>query len=298
MGSLWKQIYRYTHPRDYRHSENLWPHVKIMRAPEGHIRSLTWKGRQIAIEDLTMLRASHPGPLAIVATGPSVKTLDTKKLAQFTALGVNGAYHLRDRVKFSYYVIVDRDFVKSRQEIVRQVIENRDLLLFITVHCLHDIFCALGNEAVKCRLAIIEDVRHKVFQPGVAPADYAVASQRLSGLSIDPENSAIGFCRDIRHGVIDAGTVAYWALQIAYYLGAKTILIAGVDMTNFSSPRFYENEADIMPSLLESHFLSLIKPSFTHASRIMKEDDIVVYNLSPDSALENEIFKKVSLNDL
>ena len=53
-----------------------------------------------------------------------------------------------------------------------------------------------------------------------------------------------------------------------------------------------------MPSLLESHFLSLIKPSFTHASRIMKEDDIVVYNLSPDSALENEIFKKVSLNDL
>lgn len=298
MGSLWKQIYRYTHPRDYRHSENLWPHVKIMRAPEGHIRSLTWKGRQIAIEDLTMLRASHPGPLAIVATGPSVKTLDTKKLAQFTALGVNGAYHLRDRVKFSYYVIVDRDFVKSRQEIVRQVIENRDLLLFITVHCLHDIFCALGNEAVKCRLAIIEDVRHKVFQPGVGPADYAVASQRLSGLSIDPENSAIGFCRDIRHGVIDAGTVAYWALQIAYYLGAKTILIAGVDMTNFSSPRFYESEADIMPSLLESHFLSLIKPSFTHASRIMKEDDIVVYNLSPDSALENEIFKKVSLNDL
>ncbi|HIH9479506.1 TPA: hypothetical protein ACYU75_002913, partial [Klebsiella variicola subsp. variicola] len=25
MGSLFKQIYRYTRPRAYRHNENLWP---------------------------------------------------------------------------------------------------------------------------------------------------------------------------------------------------------------------------------------------------------------------------------
>lgn len=298
MGSLWKQIYRYTHPRVYRHSENLWPHVKIKRAPEGHISSLVWKGRPVAIEDLSMLRASHHAPLTIVATGPSVKTLDTQKLSQFSSLGVNGAYHLRDRIKFDYYVIVDRDFVADRQEIIKQVIQDRELLLFITVHCLHDIFSALGCEAVKCRLAIIEDVRHKIFQPLIKPADYAAKSSLIPGLIVDPANSQIGFCRDIRHGVIDAGTVAYWALQIACYLGAKTILIAGVDMTNFSSPRFYENETDVMPSLLETCFLSLIKPSFSHASRIMKEENIVVYNLSLDSALESEIFEKVSLNDL
>lgn len=298
MGSLWKQIYRYTHPRVYRHSENLWPHVKIKRAPEGHISSLVWKGRPVAIEDLSTLRGSHRDALTIVATGPSVKTLDAQKLSQFSSLGVNGAYHLRDRIKFDYYVIVDRDFIADRQEIVRQVIQDRDLLLFITVQCLHDIFCALGYEAVKCRLAIIEDVRHKIFQPLIKPADYAAKSSLISGLVVDPANSQIGFCRDIRHGVIDAGTVAYWALQIACYLGAKTILIAGVDMTNFSSPRFYESETDVMPSLLETCFLSLIKPSFLHASRIMKEENIVVYNLSPDSALESEIFEKVSLNDL
>ncbi|RPE00994.1 sugar glycosyltransferase [Candidatus Pantoea deserta] len=298
MGSLWKQIYRYTHPRSYRHSENLWPHVRITRAPEGHIRSLVWKGKPIAIEDLSALRGTHREPLAIVATGPSVKTLDKQKLSQFTSLGVNGAYHLRDRIKFDYYVIVDRDFVADRQEIVRQIVQDRDLLLFITVQCLHDIFCALGSDAVKCRLAIVEDIRHKVFQPLVKPADYARKSQQLSGLVVDAENSEIGYCRDIRQGVVDAGTVAYWALQIAHYLGAPTILIAGVDMNNFSSPRFYENAADVMPSLLETCFLSLIKPSFSHASRIMKEENIVVYNLSPDSALESHIFKKVSLNDL
>lgn len=298
MGSLWKQIYRYTHPRDFRHSENLWPHVRIARAPEGHICSLTWKGRHIAIESLTALRGTHHDPLAIIATGPSVNKLNIEKLAQFTALGVNGAYYLHDRVKFNYYVIVDRDFVKNRQEVVRQVIQDRNLLLFITVHCLHDIFSMLGSDNVKCRLAIIEDVRHKVYQPLVNPSGYVRKSQQLTGLSLDAVDREIAFCRDIRHGVIDAGTVAYWALQIAYYLGAKTLLVAGVDMTNFSAPRFYESEADIMPSQLESQFMSLIKPSFAHASRIMKEEDIVVYNLSPDSALGSEIFEKVCLNDL
>lgn len=298
MGSFWKQIYRYTHPRSYRHSENLWPHVKIARAPEGHIHSLSWKGRRIATEALSALRGSHPHPLAIIATGPSVNALDHKKLAQFSALGVNGAYCLRDKIKFDYYVIVDRDFVKKRQEIVRRIVQDRDLLLFITPYCLHDIFCMMGSEVVKCRLAIIEDVRHKVFQPLVPPVSYAAQTQQLSGLRLDPDNPTIGFSRDIRQGVIDAGTVAYWALQIACYLGAQPLMLAGVDMNNFSAPRFYENEGDVMPSLLASDFLSLIKPSFLHASRIMKEDNIVVYNLSPESALGSEIFEKVALNDL
>lgn len=32
MGSLFKQIYRYTRPRAYRHNENLWPFTRIARA--------------------------------------------------------------------------------------------------------------------------------------------------------------------------------------------------------------------------------------------------------------------------
>lgn len=40
MGSLFKQIYRYTRPRAYRHNENLWPWVKIRRAASGERRNL------------------------------------------------------------------------------------------------------------------------------------------------------------------------------------------------------------------------------------------------------------------
>ncbi|CAJ0992648.1 hypothetical protein NVIRPANT_00734 [Pantoea sp. Nvir] len=297
MRSIWKQIYRYTHPRSYRHNENLWPHVRIGRAPEGHINSLDWKGRKIVLEDLSALHASHQDSLVIIATGPSVKILDLKKLAHFKALGVNGAYYLCDSIKFYYYVIIDRDFVKYRHEVVHRIIQDQNLILFITIHCLHDIFITMGCDTIKCRITIVEDIRYKVFQAHVTLANYAKKSHLLSGMSLAPGNNNIGFCQDIRQGVIDAATVSYWALQIAYYLGARTIFIAGVDMTNFSAPRFYENETDIMQNSLESSFQSLIKPSFLHSSRIMQKENVVVYNLSPNSALGSEIFKKILLND-
>ncbi|STV21937.1 lipopolysaccharide core biosynthesis protein RfaZ [Klebsiella pneumoniae subsp. ozaenae] len=45
MGSLFKQIYRYTRPRAYRHNENLWPFTRITRAPSGEISALRYKGK-------------------------------------------------------------------------------------------------------------------------------------------------------------------------------------------------------------------------------------------------------------
>ncbi len=46
MGSLFKQIYRYTRPRAYRHNENLWPFTRITRAPSGEISALRYKGKK------------------------------------------------------------------------------------------------------------------------------------------------------------------------------------------------------------------------------------------------------------
>lgn len=61
MGSLFKQIYRYTRPRAYRHNENLWPWVKIRRAASGEICTLQYKGKTVPLVDLTSLRNSMQG---------------------------------------------------------------------------------------------------------------------------------------------------------------------------------------------------------------------------------------------
>lgn len=55
MGSLFKQIYRYTRPRAYRHNENLWPFTRITRAPSGEISALRYKGKTVPLVSLSAL---------------------------------------------------------------------------------------------------------------------------------------------------------------------------------------------------------------------------------------------------
>ena len=60
MGSLFKQIYRYTRPRAYRHNENLWPFTRITRAPSGEISALRYKGKTVPLVSLSALKNTDP----------------------------------------------------------------------------------------------------------------------------------------------------------------------------------------------------------------------------------------------
>lgn len=76
MGSLFKQIYRYTRPRAYRHNENLWPWVKIRRAESGEICALQYKGESVPLCSLSELKDAFSGPMLLTATGPSINDVD------------------------------------------------------------------------------------------------------------------------------------------------------------------------------------------------------------------------------
>lgn len=294
MSSIFKQIYRYTHARPLRHNENFWPHIKIQRAETDHIQRLRYHGKEVKLEDLNALRNAISGDVTILATGPSVKTLELHKLAGTTFIGVNGAFSLRDKIAFSFYVIVDRGFIDKRFDIVAEVINDQDLVLFTTLHCLNDILQRANLQDVKCRLAIIEDLSYKIFRDIVRPEQYTLHYTGKTSLALSEITPHCGFSWDIRQGIFDAGTVAYWALQISAWLGAMRILLAGVDMNNFSAPRFYESENDKLPSLLESNFNAIIKPAFKHASIELQRAGIKVYNLSLNSALDEDIFEKAA----
>ena len=294
MGSIHKQIYRYTHERAYRHNENFWPHITIQRGQEDHIERLVWRKNEIKIEKLTSLHKTVVNDITILATGPSVNYLDFELLSETTFFVVNGDYQLRDIVAFSYYVIVDRGFVEKRFDIVGKVLNDPELTLFTTVHCLNDMLNYVDVHKIKCRMAIIEDLSYKVYRKYVAPAEYALNFKDIQGLSIYQTNPLSGFSWDIRQGIFDAGTVAYWALQIAVWLSSNRILLAGVDMNNFSSPRFYENENNKQKSYLEENFTHVIRPAFLNASSELNHAGIKVYNLSMDSGLTEEVFEKAT----
>lgn len=135
MGSLFKQIYRYTRPRAYRHNENLWPFTRITRAPSGEISALRYKGKTVPLVSLSALKNSMQGEVLLTATGPSTRNIDFSLLSKtIPVMGVNGAWHLADRLHFSLYTIVDMEFFDKKPDIIRAIVSQPDILLFTTMH--------------------------------------------------------------------------------------------------------------------------------------------------------------------
>lgn len=87
MGSLFKQIYRYTRPRAYRHNENLWPFTRITRAPSGEISALRYKGKTVPLVSLSALKNSMQGEVLLTATGPSTRNIDFSLLSKTIQIG-------------------------------------------------------------------------------------------------------------------------------------------------------------------------------------------------------------------
>lgn len=298
MGTLFKQIYRYTRPRPYRHNENLWPYMKIGRAASGDISSLIYKGQRVPLADLSALRASCSGSLLLTATGPSVRDIRFKTPAPVPAMGVNGAYFLQEKVGFRFYVVVDMGFFDQKREIIADVIRDPALTLFTTAHGIARILDRHGLSAVRCTLALIEDAAFKIYQPKIEAGALQAAYGAHPAAHFAPGRPDIGFSTDIRIGIFDAGTVAYWALQIAAYLGFQEILIAGLDMNNFHQPRFYETEENKQPSYLASSLTTRILPAFAHASQVLQQRQTRVINLSLNSAIDGTIFEKADYHAL
>ncbi|QHM77652.1 hypothetical protein C7M52_03655 [Mixta theicola] len=298
MGTFFKQIYRYTHPRRYRHNENLWPYIKFTRSCHGHIDSLRYRKQNVPLFDLSVLPDEQPEQLLIVATGPSIKNTDFSALRTLPAMGLNGAWFKHDEVHFRYYVIIDMTFLDSHMDMVKEVVNQEELVFFTTMHGVLKIIDALSLDAIKCKLALIEDACFKIMQPKIFPEEIAECYQNVSTVSLATPQKHIAFSHDIRNGVFDAATVAYWALQIAAFMTCRKIVFAGLDMTNFNQPRFYETQNNQLPSFLAEKLTSTILPAFQHAHNILISKDIFVYNLSSVSAIPDTVFQKVSPDDI
>lgn len=297
MGTFFKQIYRYTRSRRLRHNENLWPYSKIKRDPAGHISDCYYRGTQIPLQDMTALQRSIHGDLLILATGPSVSDTDLTTLSHLPVMGLNGAWFINDPMSFQYYVIVDMTFLDRHMDMVQEVISQPDLTFFTTLHGIIKIIDQFSIQAIKCHIVIIEDACYKIYQPHVRPSEVRHFYRHVPSVSFTDDIPDIAFNEDIRTGIFDAGTVAYWALQIAAYLGADSILFAGLDMNNFDKPRFYETCETRSPSYLQEKFRRLILPSFELAKNVLEKRHIQIKNLSLNSAISHSIINKVTPDD-
>lgn len=281
---LYKPIYKLSHPRSHRHNRRYWPHYNVERSPQGELRRIHFKKRLVV--DNTQLELSRNRSCMLVATGPSVNEVDQEFMhrSDIDYIGVNGAIAL-DGVSFSRYVIIDLNFTRNRFDLVRRVLGSR-CTLFTVPRCLDFILRRVPPAEIRCDIKVVELICEgeveRFFGPRV-PVD--------TSLDHFYQYRSFGFSSRIFDAVYDYFTVTYVALQILCALQYRTIYIAGLDMNNFSQPRFYEDARNKQPTML-NHYATVIFPAFDAAASYCRKENIQVYNLSMHSAVES--FEKIS----
>jgi len=299
MGTLTKQIYRYTHKRNMRHNENLWPFVKIKRNEHNEITDLTWRDRKIELVSLSSLNKKYSGEILISATGPSIKEIDFSTLpSSVITAGVNGAWHLNEELNFRFYFVVDMTFIDQQTALMKSVVECKNITLFTTVMGIVKLIKQFSYENIQCKIAIIEDICYETYKPSIKINELRAGADNKKPLIFSPVNPNTAFSRDIRQGVVDAGTVVYWALQVIYFMGFSKIYIAGLDMKNFSQPRFYENTETMAPSFLDKKVQDIVIPAMALASELFSKEHIDVVNLSTQSAIPSSVFPRKDFTDV
>lgn len=280
--NLYKIIYKYTHPKSLKHNRYYWPCYSVDRNSYGGIDKVFFKKKLVA--DNSLITSSQKKCM-LVATGPSVKKIPKEAFyhQDIDYFGVNGAISLND-INFKYYVIIDRNFTYKRFDLVLKVLKS-NCTFFTTPRCLDIILRKISPEDILCKIKIIEPITEGKIERFLGQRE----SVKLSKQHYFYENQK-GFSINIQNAVFDYFTVAYVALQIIYSQGSKEIYLAGLDMNNFNHPRFYENNDNKQPTMLNDYMDELL-PAFQVAGAFLKNKNIQVYNLSRDSAVT--AFKKV-----
>lgn len=293
-----RYLYRYTRDGAYRHNETLWPLVKVRR--DGHERLVACDlvgVRGPATLPMTQVPQDIPGDAHLILSGPSVAQIDYARCHLGTVMGVNGSIALRrahPTLRFHYYAMLDAGFVKRRRDLVADVL-SQDLLLFVTPEVYRWISFLFDAKAVRCRIALFEEVHQRALQPRAQPDELAAQ------LATDPElvlfdahnpQHAHGFSLNPARGLFGGGTVAYTALQLLAWMGARTLYLHGLDLTTTAGPRFYEHPGAQLATALDRQFAGHIEPAFRQASRLLTARGVKVYNLSVDSRLGEDVFEK------
>ena len=296
--AMCRMLYRATHDRSYRHSDRLWHHFKIERDVQGAIRTLTFRGTPIPLENGKKIVPHAGGRVHLIATGPSVASIDYQRLPMASVLGVNGAIALIDRypVKFDYYCMIDTNFVKKRPDLIEKIL-RQNFILFITPQILWYVLQRFPVSALRCKIYMMEDVCEPTFMPGRGHAELPQVSS-ADVVQFDAA-ATLGYSFDLRRGFFDCKTVAFTALQVLTWLGYKDICIHGMDLSNtLSVPRFYETRESMQPSSIESDFAAYIEPAFRKALPLLRERGVSLTNLSLGSALDASIIPKVDWTSL
>ena len=305
LGPTRRRIRKLLLPRRYRHHTRFpFGFLRPMRSTPQY-RRIQWRGETVGmLRPLARLRNTDARDCFIVATGPSLETLDLAPLRGRLCIAVNGAVVKFRQMGFApdYFVVVDKDFVHSRFNLVGQA-------LACGAQCVmpSELLLAICEREPRALGGVPLYLMDMIGQSYGRPALDA-ESRRL--LARDPDillhplhadsKTPVGFSKDLEKGRFLSLTVVHPALQLAYYLGSRRVFILGMDL---SSPpegpiRFYEKRADARPSRIEQDLDTRIIPSFEMVREVNRHERFEVYNVCPTSKLPEQVLPRISMEQV
>lgn len=258
--------------------------------------------------DNTYLTLPPQKSVNILASGSSIHSANLNKISQQPCIFVNGSIELMETYDFQQpvaYVITDPRFIRHNLAILQNRYHGQ-CPLYITQTVLEKLADTDRNLIKKYvqHLRLIYSVERPIRQPSkhfLAKFFRKNNKRLLMDFANHPQfvieghgDTTIGVSLDIRHGFVEAGTVAFVATQLAYRLGFSEIHLYGIDLINAHEPRFYENVQNSAPSKLAPAIYNRIVPSFDLLASVYQQQGVMVYNHSPVS---KDLFKNLPFFD-
>lgn len=258
--------------------------------------------------DNTYLTLPPQKSVNILASGSSIHSANLNKISQQPCIFVNGSIELMETYDFQQpvaYVITDPRFIRHNLAILQNRYRGQ-CPLYITQAVLEKLADTDPHliEQYAQHLRLIYSVERPIRQPSkhfLAKFFRKNNKRLLMDFANHPQfvierhgDTTIGVSLDIRHGFVEAGTVAFVATQLAYRLGFSEINLYGIDLINAHEPRFYENVQNSAPSKLTPAIYNRIVPSFDLLAKVYQQQGVMVYN---HSSVSKDLFKNLPFFD-
>lgn len=268
----------------HRHWHTYWPNLKIEFRTNGR-HEVFYKGQKVFMaQSFAELQKSAYNEIVIFGAGPSVKQMDLDKVKPQTAILVNGAMGLANKLPGGPLLCAVLDYSFLRDKLCKDMLyalpPGTNLLVS------DDFF----DYAFKRDRHMFDKFNVYIACNPIHPH----WAQKIEMEDLPPQHFRKGygsvFSYDPQYGMFDGGTILTWAIQMAYYLRAKTTYILGLDLGNFAEPHFYETEKNKIVSVGLLRDYQKIENFMRLASEAFAEARLKIFNCSPITKLPYSIF--------
>ncbi len=276
------------------------PHFGFIRNKNDY--TITWDNQIIAhVGKVSSLKDKFSASSFIIATGPSLNTVDLTKAKHFDTISLNCAIRRfsENNLIPTHCLIVDHRVFENHWDCVRESILSGSYCYFSYVGLSR--ICEREPDLLKRdNIFLIENIRRKFGIERLPFDQFRLKYSHNPDIFIDHSlkniGGNVGFSTSADEGFFSGKTVATWAVQLAYYLGYRKQFIVGMDLGGTGKSHFYNNGNNRPPDFMKD-YEPFIRVSFEQALRASKQLEFSIYNLSEQSSLPHEIIPKISYDE-